>query len=227
MMKCDDVRTLVDAWERGEDDTLRASWDEFAAHLGACDRCAREFGALLPLMERDAGAVSVSAGADAAAIESAPVAAVDSSPMPWGFAARVMDAVADEAGGWRGHGAKRSAGWRIVPALAAAAALFIVGIGVGTGLGARGANVARVTFMLYAPEASSVQLAGDFSSWNPGDFTLKKVGAAGMWEVQVPLQRGKVYVYNFVIDGTTWITDPKASGVVDDGFGGSSSLLRL
>ncbi len=209
MMKCNDAKALVDAWERGEDAAVKVAWSDFAAHLERCDRCANEFGVLLPLMERDAGV------------------AFSTEDVPGGFSDRVMGTVAAE----RGTGSvaampsRRIRRW--IPAMAAAAALFIVGVGVGLHFGARGSDTVRVTFMLYAPTASKVQLAGDFSSWNPGDFSLKKVGDAGIWEVQVPLQRGRVYVYNFVIDGTTWITDPKASGIVNDGFGGSSSILRL
>lgn len=206
MMNCGEARAFVDAWERGEDGAVKASVGEFAAHLGACDRCAREFGTLLPLMQRDAGV------------------APGETQVPRGFSDRVMGAIPAERGSRGGRGTRVG---RLVPALAAAAALFIVGIGIGLHFGSRSSDIVRVTFMLYAPDAKSVQLAGDFSSWNPGDFALKKVGTAGMWEVQVPLQRGRVYVYNFVINGTTWIADPRASGTVDDGFGGSSSLLRL
>jgi len=234
MMKCEDAKALVDAWERGEDSVVKAAWSDFAAHLERCDRCAVEFGALLPLMERDAEAamagrpVVAAAESGAAAFgAAAPNAKALNVAIPQGFAEGVLEEIARNRPGKGRFHAQHARVNRWVPALAAAAALFIVGVGVGLHFGARGSDTVRVTFMLYAPAASKVQLAGDFSSWNPGDFSLKKVGAAGMWEVQVPLQRGRVYVYNFVIDGTTWITDPKASGTVNDGFGGSSSLLRL
>ncbi len=220
MMKCKDVKALVDAWERGEDSVVKVAWNDFAAHLETCDHCAKEFGALLPLIERDAvgsmAAISTAAAPSAAA--------------PQGFADGVLDEIARDRVGKGRFSVQLSGAKRWAPALAAiaAAALFVVGLGIGLHFGsARASDTERVTFMLYAPTASKVQLAGDFSSWNPGDISLKKVGAAGMWEVQVPLQRGRVYVYNFVIDGTTWITDPKAQGTVNDGFGGSSSLLRL
>ncbi len=77
-----------------------------------------------------------------------------------------------------------------------------------------------------APEASTVELAA-ILLMEPGTYVLKKASVDGMWEVLVPLKKGRVYVYNFVIDGDRWISDPKAAVQVDDGFGGSSSLLRL
>ncbi len=218
MMKCDNAKALVDAWERGEDSAVKAAWSDFAAHLEQCDHCAKKFSALLPLMERDAKGTMV--GGPSVAIK-------DSAVAPQDFSDRVLEEIAKNRIGKNRFHVQHPRVNRWVPALAAAAALFIVGVGVGLYFGVRGSDTVQVTFMVYAPAANTVQLAGDFSSWNPGDFSLKKVGAAGMWEVQVPLQRGRVYLYNFVIDGTTWITDPKASATINDGFGGSSSLLRL
>lgn len=202
MMKCVDARAFVDAWEKGEGRIDSTSVDEFGRHLDSCTMCMHEFGGLLPLMMRDAGVQMAE------------------EPVPWDFVDGVMGAIsATHRERVRPH--------HFWPALAAAAAIFIVGIGLGFYFGARNTDTVRVTFMLYAPEAESVQLAGDFTSWDPRNFTLKKVDGGGMWEIQVPLQRGRVYVYNFVIDGSQWIADPKATGIVDDGFGGSSSLLIL
>ena len=202
MMKCADARAFVDAWEKGEGRIDSTSVDEFGRHLESCSVCMREFGGLLPFMMRDAGAQ------------------MTEEPVPRDFVDGVMNAISATR-------RERARPHRFWPALAAAAAIFIIGIGLGFYFGDRNADTVRVTFMLYAPEAESVQLAGDFTSWDPRDFTLKKVDGGGMWEIQVPLQRGRVYVYNFVINGSRWIPDPKATGIVDDGFGGSSSLLIL
>lgn len=110
---------------------------------------------------------------------------------------------------------------------AAAAAIFVVGLGLGIFFAHRNSDMITVTFSLDAPQARSVYLAGDFNSWNGEGYSLNRAGADGAWTIVIPLKRDKVYVYNFVVDGTTWIADPSVPVKVDDGFGGSGSLLRL
>lgn len=80
-----------------------------------------------------------------------------------------------------------------------------------------------VHFRLDAPDASSVHLAGDFTSWEPS-YELHE-SQPGVWTVVVPLQAG-VHDYAFVIDGERWTPDPLATRV-DDGFGGENSRLSL
>lgn len=84
----------------------------------------------------------------------------------------------------------------------------------------------EVRFVLSAPEASSVMLAADFNQWVPEGYALKR-SSDGYWEITVPLQKGKSYAYNFVIDGERWIVDPSSASRLDDGFGGSSSTISL
>lgn len=80
-----------------------------------------------------------------------------------------------------------------------------------------------VHFRLDAPEASSVSLAGDFTSWEPA-YELHQA-APGVWTVSVPLAPG-VHDYAFVVDGERWTPDPLAAAV-DDGFGGVNSRLSI
>jgi hypothetical protein len=203
MMKCEEARAFVRAWESGAEHTERTDAEYLVQHLKACASCNREFGSLLPLIMRDAG---ISAKPDSISKD---------------FVDSVMNTISK---GQR----ERARQYHLSPVLAfAVAAIFVVGISFGFYFGARNSTTQKVTFMLYAPEATSVQLAGDFTSWNPKEFALKKVDGSGMWEIQIPLKKGRIYVYNFIIDGTQWIPDPKAMSVIDDGFGGSSSLLRL
>jgi len=72
-------------------------------------------------------------------------------------------------------------------------------------------------------EASTVQLAGSFSNWEP-KYDLQQV-APGVWTITVPLTAG-VHDYAFVVDGQHWIPDPYAPGI-NDGFGGTNSRLTL
>lgn len=85
------------------------------------------------------------------------------------------------------------------------------------------AEVLWVQFRLEAPEASSVELAGTFSDWEPRHELVET--APGQWTALVPLRPG-VHEYSFVVDGDRWIADPHAPRV-DDGFGGSNSRIGL
>ncbi|HEY9053798.1 MAG TPA: zf-HC2 domain-containing protein, partial [Rectinemataceae bacterium] len=51
MMKCEDARAYVDAWEAGEPSPWKPG--DFSAHLSACPRCESRYGALAGAMERD------------------------------------------------------------------------------------------------------------------------------------------------------------------------------
>ena len=80
-----------------------------------------------------------------------------------------------------------------------------------------------VHFRLEAPDAREVQLAGDFTGWEPR-YTLNQV-REGVWSVVVPVQPG-VHQYGFLVDGQRWRIDPFAPQV-DDGFGGTNSRLDV
>lgn len=83
-----------------------------------------------------------------------------------------------------------------------------------------------VPFVLYAPEASSVALVGDFNGWDTAATPLRPMGSAGAWVVTVPLSPGR-YRYGFVIDGTRWLPDPGAPRAPDDDFGTPNSVLTV
>lgn len=85
--------------------------------------------------------------------------------------------------------------------------------------------VVYVQFMLEAPTARSVQVAGDFSEWEP-TFTLEDMDGDGVWTGRVPVQPG-VHTYMFLIDGTEWETDPRADRYQDDGFGNRNAVLAV
>jgi len=199
MMNCENAVSFVDAWENstGTLDGL----EEFRAHLDGCRECSRRFGALLPLMMRDGSLAG-----------SAPAAA------PAGFSSDVMASL----------GKKRGYAFAFNPLLAAAAAaIFVVGLSFGIFFTTLNNKMVTVRFTLDAPQASSVYLAGDFNAWGGDGYKLRRASPDSPWEISVKLEKGKAYVYNFVINGTTWVADPNAPARIDDGFGGSGSLLRL
>ena len=81
-----------------------------------------------------------------------------------------------------------------------------------------------VQFVLVAPEAARVTLAGDFNDWDRDATPLRRAGANGVWSVVVPLQSGR-YRYVFIVDGTRWIPDAGAARGPEDDFGPSSVVL--
>jgi 1,4-alpha-glucan branching enzyme len=83
-----------------------------------------------------------------------------------------------------------------------------------------------VTFVLYAPRARSVAIAGDFNDWNPQSTALRPTNLGSAWVAQVPVPPGR-YRYAFLVDGTRWIADPVAPLAPADDFGTASSVLTV
>jgi hypothetical protein len=65
-----------------------------------------------------------------------------------------------------------------------------------------------VRFVLRAPGASHVALAGDFNAWDPTTTPLTG-HRGGVWSTVVPLRPGR-YGYAFVVDDTHWVAGPPA-----------------
>jgi hypothetical protein len=122
---------------------------------------------------------------------------------------------------------------RLTPlgAFAGAAAAALLAVGVTAVVGPDGAQpppaaeVVLARLDLRAPEATRVEVAGDFNGWRPEATPLRR-GEGGVWSVQVPLPPGKRYEYSFVVDGA-WVADPSAAATRDDGFGGANAVLEL
>lgn len=61
-----------------------------------------------------------------------------------------------------------------------------------------------VEFVLKAPKAKRVTIAGDFNDWQPEPMN----GSKGRWQLLLPLPPGR-YQYAFQVDGI-WTPDPGA-----------------
>jgi hypothetical protein len=86
-------------------------------------------------------------------------------------------------------------------------------------------SVVFVQFVLDAPTATSVAVAGDLSEWEP-EYALEDADGDGVWTGRVPVKPG-VHTYMFLIDGSSWQTDPNAGRYQDDGFGGQNAVLAV
>jgi hypothetical protein len=117
-----------------------------------------------------------------------------------------------------------------VPVMAAAAALIVWLGGRAVTDGGRvpagteaTADTVYVRFELVAPGAQLVSVAGSFNDWQPDSVRLAR-GEAGVWSTTLALPLGE-HQYQFVVDGERWMPDPTAYAQVDDGFGGTNSLI--
>jgi hypothetical protein len=161
------------------------------------------------------------------------LAAVDRRPVQLdGLTARVMAQVAERPRRkfWRRVLEPREIRvrvrpWLMVPALAAAAALVLW---IGRSGPPPGSPVSpalvTVRFVLSAPDAHEVSVAGTFNQWNADATPLVRT-AAGVWTATITLPAGE-HQYAFVVDGVRWVPDP-AAPAVDDGFGRRNSVLTL
>lgn len=83
-----------------------------------------------------------------------------------------------------------------------------------------------VRFSLFSTKVKSVAIAGTFNNWSMTADPLHDREGTGLWSVTIPLPPGR-YEYKFIIDGEEWIPDPANPTTVDDGFGGSNSVIAV
>ncbi|HEY3219153.1 MAG TPA: isoamylase early set domain-containing protein [Gemmatimonadales bacterium] len=112
--------------------------------------------------------------------------------------------------------------WLLAPALAIAAALILW---IGHAAPVTQASFVTVRFVLVAPEAREVSLAGTFNQWDAHATPLVRTSPNGVWTATLTLPAGQ-HQYAFVVDGARWVPDPGAPAV-DDGFGRRNSVLTL
>lgn len=86
-------------------------------------------------------------------------------------------------------------------------------VGVKDGINIIDATTA--TLVLYAPNKSNVFLIGDFNDWTQSNtYQLKKDGNY-WWITLTGLTAGKLYGYQYLVDGTLRISDPYTELVLD------------
>ncbi|NNM33642.1 MAG: hypothetical protein HKO53_11285 [Gemmatimonadetes bacterium] len=97
------------------------------------------------------------------------------------------------------------------------------------GRGGAGPDVADATlyvqFVMEAPSARSVAVAGDFNDWE-AEHQLSDPDGDGVWTGRIAVEPG-IHEYMFVVDGAEWITPPGAEGYRDDGFGSRNAVVTV
>jgi serine protease AprX len=83
-----------------------------------------------------------------------------------------------------------------------------------------------ITFTYYDPEAKSVALIGSFNRWQPKEYAFDEMGG-GVWRIRIAVLDKGAYFYKFLVDGSTWVSDPENPDIHEDGFGGWHSVLKV
>ena len=89
------------------------------------------------------------------------------------------------------------------------------------------ARTVIVVFVLEAPDAREVCVVGDWNDWEPDVNRLRDPDGDGIWEIELKLEEGGDYRYQFLVNKELWIPDPKSDLQLDDGFGGVNSILQI
>lgn len=205
-MNCNNVKHIIDSWTDSGAVSPEAV-QQVRDHMGICPTCDSVHRNAIALMERDAGITDR-------------IYQNATTDDPGVFTSRTMDRVLHEPSASR-HS-------RILkPALIAAVALFAVTVVFQIVRTVYLQPTIAVEFSLDAPKATSVHLVGDFNRWDPARNQLADEDNDGVWTARIRLKRGTIQSYNFVIDGDRWIPDPESLLRVDDGFGGTNSVIKL
>jgi hypothetical protein len=185
-------------------------------HASDCSRCARKLAAARVLVEARRLRAEAPPGLDARILERLRLERLRPARLrPW----RLPRSAA--AGTWR-------APVRVLLPVAAGVLLAVAALLVLRGPAAMEPSASvRVLLVLEAPEAAEVSVVGDWNAWDHGANPLDDTDGDGIWSTEIHVRPGAELRYQFLIDGRTWIPDPEAPFQVDDGFGGTASVLQI
>lgn len=82
----------------------------------------------------------------------------------------------------------------------------------------------EVDFELEDADAEKVSLVGTFNDWNKDATPLTKEGK--IWKCTLNLKPGK-YEYQFVVNDTDWIVDPKSDKNVKNKYEGENTIIEI
>ena len=94
----------------------------------------------------------------------------------------------------------------------AVAAVFVIGLWTGLNFSGAPCHDPSVLCLVY-PNAKSVSLASQFTLWEP--VSMNGPDRSGVWWIRLPkdIKPGR-YEYGFLVDGTRWVYDPRATEFV-------------
>ena len=80
----------------------------------------------------------------------------------------------------------------------------------------------RVTFLLPQPDASAVELMGDFTDWQGRAMRRYRDGT---WRITLDLEPDRELRFRYLVDGARWENDWAADRYVPNGFGSEDSVV--
>lgn len=80
-----------------------------------------------------------------------------------------------------------------------------------------------VTFRVYLPHATTVELLGDFTDWRRAPISLRREHP-GWWSATLAVAPGE-HLFCYLVDASIWLADYAAHGVRQNQFGGWVSRL--
>lgn len=88
----------------------------------------------------------------------------------------------------------------------------------------RRAAARKENFSIFAPEAQTVELVGDFTNWEDSPVTLKK-SKDGTWKGTVSVEPG-IHEYRFKVDGQ-WVNDPDCPKRLTNPYGEENCIREV
>lgn len=77
---------------------------------------------------------------------------------------------------------------------------------------------------IYQGNASSVTVPGDANGWNPNANYMSKISGTNFWFRTEVYENDARLDYKFVLNGSTWILDPRNPNICTGGYGPNSEL---
>ncbi|HEX9655682.1 MAG TPA: alpha/beta hydrolase-fold protein [Bacteroidota bacterium] len=81
-----------------------------------------------------------------------------------------------------------------------------------------------VAHFYYRGAAANVSVPGDANSWNPNAFLMSRIPPTDFWYYSDTFEPDARLDYKYVLNGSTWILDPRNPRTVSGGFGPNSEI---
>ena len=79
---------------------------------------------------------------------------------------------------------------------------------------------------IYRGDAKQVEVASDFTDWQPHHLTFEKIAGTNTQFLTLPFDKRARIEYKFIVDGK-WINDPLNPSKIDNGVGSENSVLTM
>lgn len=81
-----------------------------------------------------------------------------------------------------------------------------------------------IAYFIYRGSVTSVYVPGDANGWNPTGTPMTKLSTTDFWYSSQYFESDARLDYKFVINGSSWILDPRNPHTVSGGYGPNSEL---